>query len=78
MTVDPRPPHGTPAPAPEGRLTAWSDAAAGSCFEVRRLADGRVAMRRSADPGGPELVFPADEMARFVSGVKAGAADFLL
>ncbi|MGP2442135.1 DUF397 domain-containing protein [Streptomyces sp. JW3] len=71
----PRTRAGLPCPEPGGPEGSGRH---DGCVEVRRLADGRVAMRRSTDPDGPELVFPADEMARFVSGVKAGAADFLL
>ncbi|MFE2101957.1 MULTISPECIES: DUF397 domain-containing protein [unclassified Streptomyces] len=56
----------------------WSDDAGGACVEVKRLADGRVAVRQSTDPDGPALVFTSDEMARFVTGVKEGDADFLL
>ncbi|MFI6346074.1 DUF397 domain-containing protein [Streptomyces sp. NPDC050560] len=56
----------------------WSDDAGGACLEVKRLGDGHVAMRQSTDPGGPALILTAVEMARFVSGVKAGEADGLL
>jgi hypothetical protein len=73
--VRPRTRAGLPSPEPGG---PEGPSRGGGCVEVRRLADGRVAMRRSTGPDGPELVLPAVEMARFGSGVKAGAADFLL
>jgi hypothetical protein len=56
----------------------WSDDAGGACVEVKKLSDGRVAVRQSTDPDGPALVFTPHEMSRFVTGVKEGDADFLL
>ncbi|MEV6760441.1 DUF397 domain-containing protein [Streptomyces sp. NPDC051105] len=56
----------------------WSDDAGGACVEVKKLADGRVAVRQSTDPDGPALVFTPREMTTFLSGVKAGDADFLM
>lgn len=56
----------------------WSDDAGGACVEVKKLADGRVAVRQSTDPDGPALVFTPYEMTSFLAGVKAGEADFLL
>lgn len=35
----------------------WSDDAGGACVEVKKLADGRVAVRQSTDPDGPALLF---------------------
>lgn len=61
-----------------GWTRPWSDDAGGACVEVKRLADGRVAIRQSTDPEGPALVFTPHEMTRFLTGVKAGDADFLL
>jgi hypothetical protein len=46
--------------------------------EVKKLADGRVAVRQSTDPDGPALLFTPREMTSFLAGVKAGEADFLL
>jgi hypothetical protein len=45
---------------------------------VKKLGDGRVAVRQSTDPGGPALVFTDREITSFLAGVKAGDADFLL
>ncbi|MEV7284698.1 DUF397 domain-containing protein [Streptomyces sp. NPDC093252] len=61
-----------------GWAKPWSDDAGGACVEVMKLADGRVAVRQSTDPDGPALVFTPREMSRFLWGVKAGDADFLL
>ncbi len=43
-----------------------------------KLADGRVAVRQSADPDGPALIYSNGEIAAFIQGAKAGQADFLL
>ena len=56
----------------------WSDDVGGACVEVKKLADGRVAVRQSTDPDSPALVFTPNEITRFLAGVKAGDADFLL
>ncbi|ANP56585.1 DUF397 domain-containing protein [Streptomyces griseochromogenes] len=61
-----------------GWTKPWSDDAGGACVEVKKLADGRVAVRQSTDPDGPALVFTSGEMSSFLSGVKEGDADFLL
>ncbi|MCI0384209.1 DUF397 domain-containing protein [Streptomyces sp. CNQ085] len=62
----------------EGWHKPWSGGNGGSCVEAMRLADGRVALRQSTDPDGPALICAHHEMARFIQGVKAGEADFLL
>jgi hypothetical protein len=61
-----------------GWCKPWSDDAGGACVEVKKLADGRVAVRQSTDPDGPALVFTPREMSTFLTGVKEGDADFLL
>ena len=61
-----------------GRSKPWSDDAGGACVEVKKLSDGRVAVRQSTDPDSPALVFTPHEMTSFLAGVKAGDADFLL
>ncbi|MEU3986633.1 DUF397 domain-containing protein [Streptomyces sp. NPDC026672] len=60
-----------------GWAKPWSDDAGGACVEVKKLADGRVAVRQSTDPDGPALVFTPREMTSFLTGVKEGVADFL-
>ena len=62
----------------EGWHKPWSGTNGGSCVEVKRLPDGRVAFRQSADPEGPALVYSQDEVATFLEGVKSGKADFLI
>ncbi|MBL1068072.1 DUF397 domain-containing protein [Streptomyces sp. 7-21] len=56
----------------------WSGGNGGSCVEALRLGDGRVALRQSDDPDGPALICSHGDIVRFITGVKAGAADFLL
>jgi Domain of unknown function (DUF397) len=62
----------------EGWHKPWSGTNGGSCVEAKQLPDGRIAVRQSTDPQGPALVYTHQEMATFLAGVKAGAADFLL
>ncbi|MER6015056.1 DUF397 domain-containing protein [Streptomyces bluensis] len=62
----------------QGWSKPWSDDVGGACVEAKKLADGRVALRQSTDPDGPALVFTPHEMNSFLTGVKAGDADFLL
>ncbi|GAA2251938.1 hypothetical protein GCM10010145_19550 [Streptomyces ruber] len=62
----------------EGWHRPWSGTNGGSCVEAKRLPDGRVAFRQSADPAGPALVWSREEVAAFLAGVKAGQADFLI
>lgn len=53
----------------------WSGPNGGQCVELKRLSDGRVAVRQSTDPDGPALIYTPDEMRAFVRGVKDGLAD---
>lgn len=62
----------------EGWYKPWSGGNGGSCVEVMPLEDGRVALRQSADPDSPALIYTLLEMKRFIQGAKAGEADFLL
>ncbi|WP_100112471.1 DUF397 domain-containing protein [Streptomyces alboflavus] len=56
----------------------WSGTNGGNCVEAKKLDGGHVALRQSTDPDGPALIYTAREIHAFVSGAKAGAADFLL
>ncbi len=47
----------------------------GSCVEVAQLADGRIAVRNSRDPGGPAMIYPRAEMAAFIHGITVGEFD---
>ncbi|GAA1510899.1 DUF397 domain-containing protein [Streptomyces albidochromogenes] len=62
----------------EGWYKPWSGGNGGNCIEAMKLADGRVAVRQSADPEGPALIYTPGEIAAFIQGAKAGQADFLL
>jgi hypothetical protein len=56
----------------------WSGGNGGNCVETMKLADGRVAVRQSADPDGPALIYTTNEIAAFIQGAKSGKADFLV
>ncbi|WEH38620.1 DUF397 domain-containing protein [Streptomyces sp. NBC_01218] len=72
--------NGMPAAAlgADGWSKPWSGGNGGNCVEAMKLADGRVAVRQSADPDGPALIYSTGEMAAFIQGAKTGQADFLL
>jgi hypothetical protein len=55
----------------------WSGTSGGQCVEMKRLTDGRVAVRQSTDPAGPALIYTPEEMGAFVAGVKNGLADHM-
>jgi hypothetical protein len=57
------------------RKSSYSGGNGGDCVEIGVLAVGGLAVRDSKDPGGPKLVFAADEWAAFIAGVKAGEFD---
>ncbi len=48
----------------------------GNCVAVGVGPDGRVAVRDTKDPGGPELLFTPEEWAAFTAGVRNGEFDF--
>ncbi|WP_405969451.1 DUF397 domain-containing protein [Streptomyces sp. NBC_00988] len=49
----------------------------GMCVELAALPRGGVAVRNSTDPGGPALIFTAEEMGAFLDGAKRGEFDAL-
>jgi hypothetical protein len=49
----------------------------GNCVELAELAGGAVAFRNSRHPAGPVLVYPRDELAAFLVGVRSGEFDDL-
>ena len=71
-----RPGPARPVPRAETgwRKAAASDANSG-CVEIAFLADGRVGVRDSKDPGKLALAFTAHEWACFLDGAKAGEFD---
>ncbi|MEV0093035.1 DUF397 domain-containing protein [Streptomyces sp. NPDC050738] len=62
----------------EGWRKPWSGGNGGNCVEAMKLADGRIALRQSADPDGPALIYTHGEISAFILGAKAGNADFLV
>jgi hypothetical protein len=56
----------------------WSSTNGGSCLEAKKLPDGQIALRQSADPAGPALILQPHEIRAFINGTKGGLADFLL
>jgi hypothetical protein len=56
----------------------WSGANGGSCLEAKKLPDGQIALRQSADPAGPALIFQPHEIRAFINGAKEGLADYLV
>jgi hypothetical protein len=62
----------------EGWEKPWSGPSGGQCVEMKRLLDGRVAVRQSTDPHGPALIYTRQEMAIFIEGVRGGLADYLV
>jgi len=57
------------------RLVAGPD---GSGVELARLADGQVAVRNSADPDGPALIYTRAEIEALIGGAQDGDFDDLL
>ncbi|MGH3874809.1 MAG: DUF397 domain-containing protein [Pseudonocardiaceae bacterium] len=47
----------------------------GSCVEVARLADGRIAVRNSKHPDGTALIHSGLEIAAFIRSTKKGEFD---
>lgn len=72
--------NGMPAASlgPDGWAKPWSSPNGGSCLEARKLPGGRVALRQSADLGGPALILEPGEIRAFIEGAKNGLADYLL
>jgi hypothetical protein len=50
----------------------------GAGVELARLADGQVAVRNAADPGGPALIYTRAEIEAFIGGAQDGDFDDLL
>ncbi|MFH9944423.1 DUF397 domain-containing protein [Streptomyces murinus] len=68
--------NGTPANLMPGRwVKSRKSEANGTCVEALKLPQGRVALRNSTDPGGPALIFTANEMDAFLDGAKKGEFD---
>jgi hypothetical protein len=52
--------------------------ASGSGVELARLADGQIAVRNSADPDGPALIYTRAEIEALIGGAQDGDFDALL
>ena len=55
----------------------WSGSNGGCCLEAKKLPEGQIALRQSADPDGPALILTTAEIRAFIDGAKAGVADYL-
>jgi hypothetical protein len=51
---------------------------AGTGVEMARLPDGQVAVRNSADPEGPALIYTRAEIEALIGGAQDGDFDALL
>ena len=50
----------------------------GSGVEMAKLPDGQIAVRNSADPDGPALIYPRAEIEALIGGAQDGDFDALL
>ncbi len=62
----------------EGWSKPWSGTNGGACLAAKKLQGARVALRQSTDPDSPALILTAAEIRAFITGAKAGLADYLL
>jgi hypothetical protein len=64
--------------AVDWRITSFSGGDQPSCVEAGPFRDGsgRVAVRNSTDPDGPQVTYTQTEWQKFIAGVKAGEFDF--
>ena len=60
------------------RLAAGRGGQAGSGVELAKLPDGQIAVRNSADPDGPALIYTRAEIEALIGGAQDGDFDALL
>jgi Domain of unknown function (DUF397) len=60
------------------RLAVGRGGAAGSGVELAKLPDGQIAVRNSADPDGPALIYTRAEIEALIGGAQDGDFDALL
>ena len=60
------------------RLAVGQGGQAGSGVELAKLADGQIAVRNSADPDGPALIYTRAEIEALIGGAQDGDFDALL
>jgi Domain of unknown function (DUF397) len=57
---------------------AGGPGSAGTGVELARLPDGQIAVRNSADPDGPALIYTRAEIEALIGGAQDGDFDALL
>jgi Domain of unknown function (DUF397) len=75
--------HGVYNGMPAGELTGvqWRHADGtdrGAGVEMAKLPDGQIAVRNSADPDGPALIYTRAEIEALIGGAQDGDFDALL
>jgi len=60
------------------RLAVGRGGQAGSAVELAKLPDGQIAVRNSADPDGPALIYTRAEIEALIGGAQDGDFDALL
>jgi len=67
-------------PAGDLRNVQWRHAGGpqGAGVEMARLPDGQIAVRNSADPDGPALIYTRAEIEALIGGAQDGDFDALL
>ena len=60
------------------QLAAGRGGPAGSGVELAKLPDGQFAVRNSADPDGPALIYTRAEIEALIGGAQDGDFDALL
>ncbi len=60
------------------RLAVGRGGRAGSGVELAKLPDGQIAVRNSADPDGPALIYTRAEIEALIGGAQDGDFDALL
>ena len=60
------------------RLAVGQGGQAGSGVELAKLPDGQIAVRNSADPDGPALIYTRAEIEALIGGAQDGDFDALL
>lgn len=60
---------------PIWRKSSYSGNGGGDCIEVATSRPGKVAVRDSKDPSGPQLTVPDRAWSRFIQAIKHGALD---
>ena len=60
------------------RLAVGRAGQAGSGVELAKLPDGQIAVRNSADPDGPALIYTRAEIEALIGGAQDGDFDALL